>query len=105
MLLNCFDASFRSFEQRVLPELNRRGIAAIGMKSLGGDGRSVKAKAVKAQEAIRRMQGGGDEAATRSYAVELVARAPAEPGDRAGLSSNDRTPKAGAVAASRVEGV
>jgi predicted aldo/keto reductase-like oxidoreductase len=51
--LNCFDASFRSFEQRVLPELNRRGIAAIGMKSLGGDGRPVNAKAVTAQEAIR----------------------------------------------------
>jgi uncharacterized protein len=51
--LNCFDASFRSFEQRVLPELNRRGIAAIGMKSLGGDGRSVRARAVTPQEAIR----------------------------------------------------
>src|SRR5678815_3261225 len=51
--LNCFDASFRSFEQRVLPELNRRGIAPIGMKSLGGDARSVKAKAVTPQDAIR----------------------------------------------------
>jgi predicted aldo/keto reductase-like oxidoreductase len=51
--LNCFDASFRSFEQRVLPELNRRGIAPIGMKSLGGDGRPVKAKTVTPQEAIR----------------------------------------------------
>ena len=51
--LNCFDASFRSFEQRVLPELNRRGIAAIGMKSLGGDGRAVKEKVVTAQEALR----------------------------------------------------
>ena len=51
--LNCFDATFRSFEQRVLPELNRRGIAAIGMKSLGGDARAVKAKAVTPQEAIR----------------------------------------------------
>ena len=51
--LNCFDASFRSFEQRVLPELNRRGIAAIAMKSLGGDGRAVKARAVTPQEAIR----------------------------------------------------
>jgi predicted aldo/keto reductase-like oxidoreductase len=51
--LNCFDASFRSFEQRVLPELNRRGIATIGMKSLGGDGRPVKAKVVTAEEAIR----------------------------------------------------
>jgi aryl-alcohol dehydrogenase-like predicted oxidoreductase len=51
--LNCFDASFRSFERRVLPELNRRGIAAIGMKSLGGDARMVKARAVTPQEAIR----------------------------------------------------
>jgi aryl-alcohol dehydrogenase-like predicted oxidoreductase len=51
--LNCFDAAFRSFEQRVLPELNRRGIAPIGMKSLGGDGRAVKAKVVSAQEALR----------------------------------------------------
>jgi uncharacterized protein len=51
--LNCFDASFRSFEQDVLPELNRRGIAPIGMKSLGGDARMVKAKAVTAQDALR----------------------------------------------------
>src|SRR5580700_7584343 len=36
MPLNCFDASFRSFEQEVLPEALRRGIAPIGMKSLGG---------------------------------------------------------------------
>jgi aryl-alcohol dehydrogenase-like predicted oxidoreductase len=50
--LNCFDASFRSFEQRVLPELNRRGIAAIGMKSFGGDARMIKAKAVSPQEAL-----------------------------------------------------
>jgi predicted aldo/keto reductase-like oxidoreductase len=51
--LNCFDARFRSFEQRVLPELNRRGIAAIGMKSLGGDARAVKEKVVTVQEALR----------------------------------------------------
>ena len=51
--LNCFDATFRSFEQRVLPELNRRGIAAIGMKSLGGDGRAVASRVVTPQEAIR----------------------------------------------------
>jgi aryl-alcohol dehydrogenase-like predicted oxidoreductase len=51
--LNCFDATFRSFEQRVLPELTRRGIAAIGMKSLGGDARAVKEKVVTPQEALR----------------------------------------------------
>jgi aryl-alcohol dehydrogenase-like predicted oxidoreductase len=50
--LNCFDASFRSFEHLVLPELNRRGIAAIGMKSLSGDARPVTAKVVSAEEAL-----------------------------------------------------
>ena len=52
MPLNCFDATFRSFEQQVLPELERRGIAPIGMKSLGGGGDMVKRKAVTAQEAL-----------------------------------------------------
>jgi aryl-alcohol dehydrogenase-like predicted oxidoreductase len=51
--LNCFDASFRSFEREVLPVLQRRGIAAIGMKSLGGDGRMVTNKAVSAADALR----------------------------------------------------
>jgi aryl-alcohol dehydrogenase-like predicted oxidoreductase len=51
--LNCFDGSFRSFEQNVLPELNRRGIAPIGMKSMGGDGRAVKAKVVSAEDALK----------------------------------------------------
>ena len=52
MPLNCFDATFRSFEQRVLPELLDRGIAPIGMKSMGGRGDAVKKKAVTAQEAL-----------------------------------------------------
>src|SRR6185503_11830819 len=51
--LNCFDGSFRSFEEQVLPVLVRRGIAAIGMKSLSGDGRQVKEKVVTAEEALR----------------------------------------------------
>jgi predicted aldo/keto reductase-like oxidoreductase len=53
MPLNCFDASFRSFERQVLPELNKRGIAAIGMKSLSGNGDAVKKGVVTPQEAIR----------------------------------------------------
>ena len=53
MPLNCFDATFRSFEQRVLPELLRRGIAPIGMKSLGGGGYPVRAGIVTAEEALR----------------------------------------------------
>jgi uncharacterized protein len=51
--LNCFDASFRSFEQEVLPKLVNRGIAPIGMKSLGGDGRQVKKKIITAEEGLR----------------------------------------------------
>ena len=51
--LNCFDATFRSFEEQVLPVLVRRGIAPIGMKSLSGDARQVKEKVVTAEEALR----------------------------------------------------
>jgi uncharacterized protein len=53
MPLNCFDASYRSFEQQVLPELKRRGIAALGMKSLGGDGQPIQYGVVRAEEALR----------------------------------------------------
>ena len=52
MPLNCFDGTYRSFEQQVLPELNRRGIAPIGMKSLGGEGDMVKKKVITAQEGL-----------------------------------------------------
>jgi aryl-alcohol dehydrogenase-like predicted oxidoreductase len=51
--LNCFDASFRSFERTVLPVLLSRGIAPLGMKSLSGDGRQVKKKVVTAEQALR----------------------------------------------------
>jgi aryl-alcohol dehydrogenase-like predicted oxidoreductase len=51
--LNGFDASFRSFQSRVLPELNRQQIAPIGMKSLGGDGQAIRKKAAKVDEALR----------------------------------------------------
>jgi len=50
--LNCFDGNFRSFEVHVLPELVRRGIAPLGMKSLGGDGRQVKEKVITAEEGL-----------------------------------------------------
>jgi len=51
--LNCFDATFRSFETRVLPERARQGIAALGMKTMGGEGQSVARRAVKAEDALR----------------------------------------------------
>jgi len=53
MPLNCFDGSFRSFEHRVLPELQRQGIAAIGMKSFCGDARALKAGVATPQEMLR----------------------------------------------------
>jgi len=53
MPLNCFDGTYRSFEQQVLPELARRGIAALGMKSLGGDGQPIRHGVVRPAEALR----------------------------------------------------
>jgi hypothetical protein len=37
----------------VLPELARQGIAAIGMKSLGGSGRAVSKRASSVRDALR----------------------------------------------------
>jgi aryl-alcohol dehydrogenase-like predicted oxidoreductase len=53
MPLNCLDATFRSFETGVLPEVNRRGIAALGMKSLGGSGELVREGAVVVSMGLR----------------------------------------------------
>jgi len=53
MPLNCLDATFRSFETNVLPEVNRRGIAALGMKSLGGSGELVREGAVVVTTGLR----------------------------------------------------
>jgi len=53
MPLNCFDATFRSFEQSVLPEARRQGLAILGMKSMGGEGDAVRKKVVTADESLR----------------------------------------------------
>ena len=53
MPLNCFDATFRSFETHVLPEATRRGIAVLGMKSLGGSGEMVRHGGITAQQGLR----------------------------------------------------
>ena len=52
MPLNPFDSTFFSFEQGVLPELNKRGIAALGMKPIVGHGESVQKGMLTAQEAL-----------------------------------------------------
>lgn len=53
MPLNVFDGTYRSFEQHVLPVLNQRGIAPIGMKSLSGNAEPIKQGLVTPEEAIR----------------------------------------------------
>jgi aryl-alcohol dehydrogenase-like predicted oxidoreductase len=53
MPLNPFDASFHSFAQHVLPEVNRRGIGALGMKSMGGTGWAIKGGVVTGEELLR----------------------------------------------------
>ena len=50
--LNVFDANFQSFEDRVLPELNRRNIAPLAMKSLSGNGEAIKKGFLTPQEAL-----------------------------------------------------
>jgi hypothetical protein len=57
MPINVCDYFYRSFAREVVPEANRRGIACIGMKSLGGGsdhkGQLVAARVCTAEEARR----------------------------------------------------
>jgi predicted aldo/keto reductase-like oxidoreductase len=53
MPLNAFDSHFHSFEQHVLPEVNRRGIAALGMKPICGHGEPVQRGVLTGEEALR----------------------------------------------------
>lgn len=53
MPLNVLDATYRSFEQQVLPEVNRRGMAVLGMKSFGGSGEILVGGAATPEEALR----------------------------------------------------
>jgi aryl-alcohol dehydrogenase-like predicted oxidoreductase len=51
--LNVFDATYRSFEQDVLPVLNQRGIAPLAMKTVSGNGEPIRQGIVTAEEALR----------------------------------------------------
>jgi aryl-alcohol dehydrogenase-like predicted oxidoreductase len=53
MPLNAFDATFRSFETQVLPELQRRRIPGLGMKSMYGRGDAIKHGVLTAAETLR----------------------------------------------------
>jgi aryl-alcohol dehydrogenase-like predicted oxidoreductase len=52
MPLNVMDAHYRSFEKLVLPELVKRGIGVLGMKSMG-DGVILKSKTVTPIDCLR----------------------------------------------------
>ena len=51
--INVLDAHYRSFQNEILPELNRRKIGAIGMKSLGGRGQPVTELGLTAEQCRR----------------------------------------------------
>jgi len=54
MPLNILDATYaRSFQKMVLPELLKRGIAPLGMKSLSGSGEAVKNGVFTPQNGLR----------------------------------------------------
>src|SRR5246127_3964086 len=53
MPLNALDATFRSFQKQVLPEAQKRGVAVLGMKSLGGSGEIAVNGAVTPEEGLR----------------------------------------------------
>lgn len=52
MPINVLDASHDSFQARVLPELVKRGVGVLGMKSLLGDG-SIRKSGVAPPDALR----------------------------------------------------
>jgi uncharacterized protein len=53
MPLNAFDAHFHSFQEQVLPEANRRGMAVLGMKPMSGHGEPIEQGELSAEEALR----------------------------------------------------
>lgn len=53
MPINVYDASYRSFINQVLPIVTERGMACIGMKSLGGNGQFIRDGGLTAQDCRR----------------------------------------------------
>jgi uncharacterized protein len=53
MPLSVFDSNEEGFQSLVLPELLKQGIAPLAMKTLGGNGQSVKDGAITAEESLR----------------------------------------------------
>ncbi len=53
MPLSVFDSHAEGFQKLVLPELLKQGIAPLAMKTLGGNGKSLKDGVITAEEALR----------------------------------------------------
>jgi aryl-alcohol dehydrogenase-like predicted oxidoreductase len=53
MPLNCFDATWRSFEQAVIPEANAHGIAVLGMKPMTGKAGPIAHGVLSPEEMLR----------------------------------------------------
>jgi len=53
MPLSAFDSHAEGFQKLVLPELLKQGIAPLAMKTLGGNGKSVKDGVITSGEALR----------------------------------------------------
>jgi uncharacterized protein len=53
MPLNPCDAQFRSFQTQVIPEAQKRGVAVLGMKSMGGSGELITSGSMRPEEALR----------------------------------------------------
>jgi aryl-alcohol dehydrogenase-like predicted oxidoreductase len=53
MPINVLDASFRSFQGQLLPALKERGIACLGMKSLGGNAELVLQAGIPVEVCLR----------------------------------------------------
>jgi len=52
MPVNAFEAHRAGFRTQVLPEVNRRGMGSLGIKSLGGNGKVVRDGKITAEKAI-----------------------------------------------------
>ena len=52
MPINAFEVNRAGFRKEVLPEVNRRGLGALGIKSLGGNGKVVRDGKITAEKAL-----------------------------------------------------
>jgi aryl-alcohol dehydrogenase-like predicted oxidoreductase len=86
--MNAFNALHSTgFRTEVLPELNKRNIAALGFKSLGGNAQAVRDGRLTAEQATVCAQP-ADHQLDRRH--QLRGSASPEPQSRAGLQTDDR---------------